>query len=267
MSADTEPSGAAIPPSIALAWGLRDRPRRGPRPGLSLERIVAAGIKVALTEGLGAVSMARVAAELGVGTMSLYRYVAAKDDLLALMVDTAIGPPPSPGDAADDDWRAALTRWGAALRAAHQRNVWTLRVPISSPPLGPNNVAWLEAGLRALASTSLSEADKAYTGLLVSQFVRSEVILGADVAAASTGGPSAFSYGELLGSLADPLRFPAIHRAIVGGAFEDDGDPNAYFTYGLGRILDGVEKLARSSPGRASPRQDATSGSRRRRAG
>jgi hypothetical protein len=199
--------------------------------------------------------------------MSLYRYVAAKDDLLALMVDAAIGPPPSPGDASDDDWRTALTRWAAALRTAHQRNVWTLQVPISSPPLGPNNVAWLEAGLRALASTSLSEADKAYTGLLVSQFVRSEVILGADVAAASAGGPSALSYGELLGSLADPLRFPAIHRAIGGGAFEGDGDPNAYFTYGLGRILDGVEKLARSSPGRGSPRQDAPSGSRRRRPG
>ena len=62
-------------------------------------------------------------------------------------------------------------------------------------------------------------------------------------------------------------RFPAIHRAIAGGAFENAGDPDAYFTYGLGRILDGVERLARSSPGRASPRQHATSRSRRRPAG
>ena len=78
---------ASIPPSIELAWGLRDRGTRGPKPGLTLERIVAAGIKVALTDGIGAVSMARVASELGVGTMSLYRYVAAKDELLTLMVD------------------------------------------------------------------------------------------------------------------------------------------------------------------------------------
>jgi AcrR family transcriptional regulator len=267
VSPDTEPSGAAIPPSIALAWGVRERPRRGPRPGLSLERIVAAGITVALTEGLGAVSMARVAAELGVGTMSLYRYVKAKDELLALMVDTALGPPPPPADAADDDWRAALTRGAVALRATYQRNLWILRVPISSPPLGPNNVAWLEVVLRALASTPLSEAEKAETGLLVSQFVRSEVTLAADVAAASAEGSPALSYGALLGRLADPLRFPAIHRAIAGGAFENENDPDAYFTYGLGRILDGVEKLARSSQRRTSPRQDPTRGTRRRPAG
>ena len=81
-----------LPPVIELAWGLRERPGRGTRRGLSLERVVAAGIKVALTEGIGALSMARVAAELGAATMSLYRYVAAKDELLTLMVDTALGP-------------------------------------------------------------------------------------------------------------------------------------------------------------------------------
>ena len=71
-----------IPPVLAMAWGLRDRPGKGPRPGLTLERIVAAGVKVAATEGLGAVSMARVAKELGAATMSLYRHINAKDELL-----------------------------------------------------------------------------------------------------------------------------------------------------------------------------------------
>ncbi|MEP7026735.1 MAG: TetR/AcrR family transcriptional regulator, partial [Actinomycetota bacterium] len=69
-----------LPHSIGLAWGTGERPRRGPKPGLTLDRIVAAGIKVALTDGLGSVSMSRVAAELGRSTMSLYRYVPAKDD-------------------------------------------------------------------------------------------------------------------------------------------------------------------------------------------
>ena len=45
-----------LPPSIALAWGRAERPRRGPKPGLSLERIVAAGIHLAATDGLGSVS-------------------------------------------------------------------------------------------------------------------------------------------------------------------------------------------------------------------
>ncbi len=137
-----------IPPSIQLAWGRRQRPTRGPKPGLTLDRIVAAGIKVAMTEGIGALSMTRVAAELGVGTMSLYRYVAAKDELLTLMVDGALGmPPPAPPG---EDWRSGLRRWAVGVRDAYRRHPWALRVPISAPPMGPNNVAWLENALRAL---------------------------------------------------------------------------------------------------------------------
>src|SRR6478672_10703967 len=88
----TPATGVPLPPGIALAWGRAERPRRGPKPGLSLERIVAAGIGLAVTDGLGSVSLGRVAAELGASTMALYRYVPAKDDLLTLMVDTAFGP-------------------------------------------------------------------------------------------------------------------------------------------------------------------------------
>ena len=65
-----------LPPSIALAWGRAERPRRGPKPGLSLERIVAAGIGLAVTDGLGSVSMGRVAAELGAqGVARLQQHV------------------------------------------------------------------------------------------------------------------------------------------------------------------------------------------------
>jgi hypothetical protein len=80
---------------LELAWALRRDGTRGPRRGLTLEAVVDAGIEVAGTEGVGALSMARIAKRLGVGTMSPYRYVAAKDELLTLMVDTALGPPPA----------------------------------------------------------------------------------------------------------------------------------------------------------------------------
>src|SRR5450432_2060870 len=76
-----------IPSGLQLAWGLRDAGTRGPKRGLTLDQIVAAGIKVAHTDGVGSMSMARIATELGVGTMSLYRYVSAEDELLLLMVD------------------------------------------------------------------------------------------------------------------------------------------------------------------------------------
>ena len=83
-----------LPASIEAAWGIRERPRKGPKPGLSLPRIVEAAISVAERDGLAAVSMSRVAAELGASTMSLYRYVSAKDELLMLMADAAYGAPP-----------------------------------------------------------------------------------------------------------------------------------------------------------------------------
>lgn len=86
------PGGGDLPASLEAAWGLRDRPAKGPKPGLSLERIVAAAVGVAASDGLAAVSMGRVAQELGASTMSLYRYVSAKDELYVLMQEAAVGP-------------------------------------------------------------------------------------------------------------------------------------------------------------------------------
>jgi AcrR family transcriptional regulator len=246
MSDGTDTSEPQLPPVMELAWGLRERPSKGPRPGLTLDRIVAAAVKVALVDGLGAVSMSRVAAELGASTMSLYRYVSAKDDLLTLMVDTSLGLPP-PAGTPDEDLRAGLTRWATGVRAAYQRNPWALRVPISAPPLGPNNVAWLEEALRCMAATPLSEQQKVSTVLLVSGFVRNEATLNADVTAGAAGQTVRFSYGAALRRLTDAAHFPAVHRVIASGAFDDeDDDLDGEFDFGLARILDGVEVLIRS---------------------
>src|SRR5712671_3424045 len=80
-----------LPASIEAAWGRRERPHRGPKPGLSLSRIVGAGVRIAEADGLAAVSMSRVAAEVGAAPMSLYRHVASKDELVTLMVDAVYG--------------------------------------------------------------------------------------------------------------------------------------------------------------------------------
>ena len=102
-----------LPPRLQLLWGLQERPRRGPKPGLSLERIVDAAIGLADAGGLAAVSMARVAAELGFTTMSLYRYVPTKDDLLELMVDAASGLPPADAASSEHDVARGPHRLGA----------------------------------------------------------------------------------------------------------------------------------------------------------
>ncbi|HEY1914208.1 MAG TPA: TetR/AcrR family transcriptional regulator C-terminal domain-containing protein [Streptosporangiaceae bacterium] len=238
-----------LPASIEAAWGVRDRPHKGPKPGLSLTRIVAAGVAVAEAEGLAAVSMSRVATELGASTMSLYRYVSAKDELLDLMVDAAFGPPPPPQPG--QHWRAGLTQWAWGMRGACYRHPWALRIPIRGLPVTPNSVAWFENGLSCLADTSLEENRKASTVLLISNFVRAEATTGSDIGSAimSSGVSPAdwmATYGRLLAKLADPGRFPALTQLLASGAFDSADEPEDEFVFGLTRILDGVAALVSS---------------------
>jgi AcrR family transcriptional regulator len=242
-----------IPAGVAAAWGVRERPHKGPRPGLSLDRILAAAVRVADGEGLAAVSMSRVATELGTAPMSLYRYVTAKDELLALMVDAAYGPPPSgplpAGPPADGtSWRAGLSRWAWAMRAGIQRHPWVLRIPIGGLPTLPNEVAWFEEGLRCLQDTGLEENQKASGILLVSGYVRNAASIDADIEAAvrasgQTPDEWMSSYTRTLTQLADPQRFPALTRFIAAGVFDRADPPDDEFAFGLDRVLDGLGVL------------------------
>lgn len=248
-----------LPASIEAAWGRRERPSKGPRPSLSLERIVEAGVKVAATEGLAAVSMSRVAAEIGASTMSLYRYVAAKDELLALMVDAALGTPP-PRPPGERGWRAGLSRWAWGAHDLYTRQPWALRVPISGPPVTPNQIAWLEDGLRSLRATRLTDQDKLSVMLLLSGFVRNAATLAADIAAAHAADVQVMQgFGRLLSQLTDAERFPELHAAIAAGAFDDEDDIDAEFVFGLERVLDGIGALvSRSGGGRGRRSRAAT---------
>ena len=237
MDDDTE---TGLPASIEEAWGVRRRPRKGPKPGLDLARIVAAAVKVAAAEGIEAVSMSRVATELGSSAMSLYRYVAAKDELLALMVDAAFDEPVAPAPA-DEGWRAGMTRWAWTYHDALRRHPWVLRVPISGPPVTPNQTAWMEDGLRALAGTGLAEGEKLSVILLVSGYVRNEATLSAQLAAAA--GPIMPAWSRQLTRLTDAEHFPALHAALASGVFDQDDDVDDEFTFGLERLLDGIEAL------------------------
>ncbi|HEX7744294.1 MAG TPA: TetR/AcrR family transcriptional regulator [Micromonosporaceae bacterium] len=247
-----------LPPSIEAAWGLRDRPARGPKPGLSLKRIVAAGIAVASAEGLPAVSMSRVAAEVGASTMALYRYVGAKDELLALMVDAAYGPPPQ-AEPPGGDWREGLSRWAWAELHGVLRHPWALRVPITGPPVTPNQIAWLEQGLRCLGSTKLAESEKLSTILLVSGYVLRWATLATDLGElpgtpGAEAGPEAdgkpaddgTAYWQALAKVMDPERFPAVTAVLKAElAGEGSDDFLAEFVFGLERVLDGIEVLVK----------------------
>jgi AcrR family transcriptional regulator len=242
-----------IPASVAAAWGRRDRPGRGPKPGLTIERIVEAGVRVASSEGLAAVSMARVAQELGASTMSLYRYVSAKEELLMLMVDAAVGTPlPA---APDEGWRDALSRWAWSQHERMRRHPWAVRVPIGGPPTTPNQVAWMEGVLWSLRDTGLAEDEKASVLLLLSGYVRNEATLTAELMDAGfISDEQMMGYSRLLATLADPDRFPALHRLLEAGVFDRADPPEKEFGFGLERILDGIEVLISSRAPQPRPR-------------
>lgn len=239
-------SGTELSAAIAAAWGRNEPPRKGPKRALSLQQIVEAGIDVAGRDGLAAVSMSRVAAEIPVSTMALYRYVASKDELLTLMVDSAYGPPPEiPADA---DWRSSLTAWARAEHAALLRHRWILRVPISGPPLTPNQVGWFERGVVCLSETGLTAVERLSSLLLVTGFVRNEATLMDDIDSAALArgvDPESVmaTYRQHLASLIDPERFPALSAAIDAGIFAEPDGPDDEFVFGLERILDGIGVL------------------------
>ena len=243
-------SGAGLPVSVRALWGLREPAHKGPKRGLSLEQIVAAAVKVAAADGLAAVSMSRVAADLGASTMALYRYVGSKDELLVLMFDVGLGPPPDTVNG-DNGWRAGLSAWAWGVREAYQQNPWGLRIPISGPPITPNQIAWLDRGLLSMGGTGLSEEEKLSVILLLSSFVRSEATLAADMAegmrvADSTAAQLMAGYGRMLSTLIDPLRMPSLSAAIQSGSLDNEDNPDTEFIFGLNCILDGVDMLVRS---------------------
>lgn len=223
-----------IPRTLRVLWEA-DRGAR--RPGLSLDRIVAAAIALADRDGLAALSMARLAQELGSAPMSLYRHVANKDELLVFMQDAAPGPPPElpPG------WRAGLTAWAWALRGIYTAHPWILQVAPGRPPLEPGQLAWLDRALGALSGTRLTPAERLDAVMTVLHLVRGE----ASVAAVLLGGePEAMTgYGATISQFVTPDRFPALSEAVRAGVFHTDplpGDGARTFEAGLATLLDGL---------------------------
>lgn len=245
---------SALPGVIQAAWGLKERPTKGPKPALSVDRIVAAAVEVARAEGFGAVSMSRVAGELSTSTMSLYRYVANKDELTVLMLEAAVGSAPEPRRP-DEAWRAALERWAWAMLEMMREQRWFLQVPVAGPPATPRQLAWAEVGLGALADSGLTEAEKMSVVMLLIGFVRSDATLFgqiSDATAAVGRTPDAMmvEYGGLLRALVTADRFPMLRRVIDDGVMDRADHPDTEFTFGLARLLDGVEMLIDSRAGR-----------------
>jgi AcrR family transcriptional regulator len=239
-----------VPQVLLRMWGIEhDAPRRGPKPGLDLETIARAAIAIADAEGLHAVSMSRVAKALGFTTMSLYRYVESKDDLVLAIVDVAYGTPALPDTSSD--WRTGLELWAQSLHRILVQHRWILEVPITEPPLSPNQLGWMELGLRALGPTRLTAQQKLSAMLLVDSYTRGQTAL--EIGVGTDSAEADRVYGERLMWLTNDRDHQHLRAAASAGALSDEGDfEEDEFGFGLGTVLDGINALVE----RQGSRQD-----------
>jgi AcrR family transcriptional regulator len=237
--------GGAAPAarSMELLWGTKPRPSRGRKPGMTLEAVVAAAIEVADAEGLDGLSMRRVADALGVGTMSLYRYVPSKAELHDLMLDTVMGQD-LPADLAAGGWRHGLELFARRGLEGYRKHPWLLRASLTRGALGPNQAAALDALLAALERTGLNGGERMAVVELVTGYVRGVAQREAEALAAQRrSGLSEeqfwTEFAPLLDAHLTAERFPALTRLWRRGdvAWVDS------FEFGLARVLDGVERL------------------------
>jgi AcrR family transcriptional regulator len=249
----TQERGYKIVTSLELLWGGRERPKRGPKPGLSLDAIVAAAIELADAEGLEAVSMRRVAAALDVGTMSLYRYVPGKAELLDLMLDRMSDPGDTAQRVAGLDWRELMEQVARGTWRLYLEHPWLLQVNWARPALGPSSLAGVEIEMGGLEGIGLSDRERVMVMVAIDGYVVGSARRVAQErwAAEETG----VSDDEFWAA-----QEPFLERAMSTGRYptlarlsEDafSAGHEELFEFGLARLLDGLEAFvaARRDPG------------------
>jgi AcrR family transcriptional regulator len=229
--------------------------RRGPKPALTLEKIIAVGIEIADEYGMSSLSMRSVGERLGRTGMALYTYVPGKSEVVDLMYDTVLAEAHRTYDLSVG-WRAALTAWAEDMWAFYLRHPWVLRVSQARPVLGPNEYTVLDTVLGIMFETGLDPAEvRRLTGALF-QFVRgvAQVVAEAREAAAATGTSDDewwHTRAPLLTEMATDFdtRFPMVAKLAQAGGFEPTDETMPYqeqmatetFQAGLAALLDGIE--------------------------
>lgn len=236
----TRPPGAGAEPRSAQAHAL------------TLERIVTAAIAVADAEGLAAVSMRRVAVELGVATMSLYRHVADKDDLLARMMDTVFAAHPLPADL-PEGWRDQVELAARVLWDLFRRHPWLApAMSVTRPQMLSAALPFSEWMLAALHARGLDLSSAFTAHLMLFNYARGIAInLETEQEAEALSGLDSEEWMDTqepaLQKLLATGRFPMLSRLATDGY---DLDLDALFDFGLQRLLDGLAALlSESSPG------------------
>lgn len=219
--------------------------RRQAREPMSRQRVIGAAVAFADTNGIEALSMRRLAQDLGVEAMTLYYYVANKDAILAGMIDRVVEEMVLPD--AGSEWKAELR---AAAVSAHDvlvRHPWAANLLLAGPGVSLPRLRWMDAILGCLraAGFSADHTDHAYHALDSHIMGFSLWLVGI-----STGLDRLGSVEDFLANL-DIGSMPHLAEHVEQHIAKQDAQPSE-FEFGLDLILDGLERqLATSRAGAA----------------
>jgi len=226
-----------------VIWERVGRPARGPHPSLTHERIARAAVAIADEEGIESVSMRKVAARLGAGTMSLYRYIDGKDDLTDLMVDQVYGE--ARCEPHSGCWRTDLASIARDIRSVTLRHRWlaNVRYPTARPTFGPNLLRVIEHTLAAVDGIGLDIDGMLDAWMTVNAFVQGYV--AAEVAEQEASRRTNLTQAQWRARIAPYVRrvvesgrYPQFTRVVLDA--EDFPDPDVTFERRLGYVLDGL---------------------------
>ena len=243
-------SGADPKRSIDRLWGDAEPGRRGPKPRYSVDEVVSAAVAVADAEGLAAISVRRIAVELGVSAMSIYTYVPSKAELVELMFDRVLGEADAEL-AAGQGWREALTAVACERWRMTERHPWMLDLAMHRPPLGPNVLRRHESALRMLDGTGLDDLTKDMVIDVLHNFLLGALKLARDAREAERVSGLTdeqwFAMAEpAIAARLDPAQFPHVPRLGEAWRTADKAvyaDPLWRFRFGLDVVLDGIGTL------------------------
>jgi AcrR family transcriptional regulator len=228
-----------------VIWMRPERAGKGPAPSHSRAEITATAIALADAEGIDAVSMRNVAAKLGAGTGTLYRYVARKDDLIDLMVDAVEGEDGGPAPLSGD-WRQDLRAFARRARSIMHRHPWVAVLTAGRPTLGPNELRLSEHTLEAIAGLGLTIDDMLVNLQTLQAFVRGYTLgeLAEQEAIRRSGlarDQWMTAYSPYLQTILDGGQHPLVAQVVLDaeGPHAEDQDERG-FELGLSRILDGL---------------------------
>ena len=261
---DSRRTGSDITRSLELLWGEGERPTRGPKPALTLDRIVTEAVRLADAEGLTALSMRRLSTELGTGTMSLYRYVPGKGELLDLMLDR-VYTRPTDAEPPRASWREAMEAYARETLVLYREHPWLLQANQARPVLGPGSVGGLEHALSGIKSMSLTDPELIGVIVMVEGYVtgvaRTQVH---EMEAVKKSGLTDEAFWEAQGPTLNRIMSSGRYPHLAGLSDDAFGSQFDHFEFGLQRLLDGLDVLvARREAAQAETETEAEKGSRK----